>query len=242
LPLALLGRAAPETGDGPKKTSRPLTRKRRDQMCRKTQERASASIVSSEIKPVAWVSKLLMRMFGRPEGILGRLGGVIMARVNRDAAAQVIELLDVRPDDKVLEVGFGPGVAIQLLLHRVPAGSVAGVDQSQEMVRQAAARNADALRSRRVDLRYGSVERLLFADETFDKALAINSMQAWPDAGAGLREIRRVLKHGGNIALGFTVNSGQPKEGVAESLAAAGFAQARIVDRSKLFCAIATRP
>ncbi len=141
--------------------------------------------------------KLLMRMFGRPKGVLGRLGGVIMARVNRDAAAQVIEMPDIRPDDKVLEVGFGPGVAIQMLLQRVPAGSVAGVDQSQEMVRQAAARNADALRSRRADLRYGSVERLPFADETFDKALAINSMQAWPDARAGLREIRRVLKHGG---------------------------------------------
>jgi ubiquinone/menaquinone biosynthesis C-methylase UbiE len=191
---------------------------------------------------MAWVSKPLMRMFGRPEGILGWLGGLIMARVNRDAAAQVIELLDARPDDKVLEVGFGPGVAIQLLLHRVPTGSVAGVDQSQEMVRQAGARNADALRSRRVDLRYGSVERLPFTDETFDKALAINSMQAWQDAGAGLREIRRVLKHGGNVALGFTVNSGQPKEGVAELLAAAGFAQPRIVDRSKLFCAIATKP
>jgi 16S rRNA A1518/A1519 N6-dimethyltransferase RsmA/KsgA/DIM1 with predicted DNA glycosylase/AP lyase activity len=58
-----------------------------------------------------WVRELLMRMFGRPKGVLGRLGGVIMARVNRDAAAQVIEVLDVRPDDKVLEVGFGPGVA-----------------------------------------------------------------------------------------------------------------------------------
>jgi ubiquinone/menaquinone biosynthesis C-methylase UbiE len=189
-----------------------------------------------------WIRKLLVRMFGRPKGVLGRLGGAIMARVNRDAAAQVIEVLDVRPDDKVLEVGFGPGVAVQLLLRRVPAGSVSGVDLSQEMVRQAAARNADALRNRRADLRYGSVERLPFADETFDKALAINSMQAWPDAHAGLREIRRVLKHGGNVALGFTVNSGQPMEGVMESLAAAGFAQARIVDRSKLFCAIATRP
>jgi hypothetical protein len=42
--------------------------------------------------------------------------------------------------------------------------------------------------------------------------------------------------------LGFTVNSGQPKAGFAESLAAAGFAQARIVDRPKLFCAIASKP
>src|SRR5262245_8935250 len=194
------------------------------------------------MNPIAWGRKLLMRMFGLPKGVLGRLGGIVMARMNHDAAVQVIELLDVRPDDKILEIGFGPGVAIQLLLDRVPAGSIAGVDQSQEMVRQASARNADALRSRRVDLRYGSVERLPFPDESFDRALAIKSMQVWPNAGAGLQEIRRVLKPGGTLALGFTVNSGQPKEGVAESLAAGGFAKARIVDRSKLFCAIATKP
>jgi len=191
---------------------------------------------------VAWMHKLLMRMFGRPKGILGRLGGAIMARVNRDAAAHVIDLLDLRSNDRILEVGFGPGVGIELLLLRVPDGSVAGVDQSQEMVRQAAARNAEALRSRRVDLRYGSVERLPFADATFDKALAINSMQAWPDARAGLREIWRVLKGGGGVTLGFTVNSGQPKQGVAESLGAVGFTQARIMDGPKLFCATAVKP
>jgi hypothetical protein len=50
-----------------------------------------------------------------------------------------------------------------------------------------------------------------------------------------------VLKHDGVVAVGFTVNSGQPRQGVAESLAAAGFAQAHIVERSKLFCAIATK-
>ena len=65
---------------------------------------------------------------------------------------------------------------------------------------------------------------------------------AEPDARAGLREIWRVLKHGGIVALGFTVNSGQPKQGVAESLADAGFAHAKLVDRSKLFCAIAIKP
>src|SRR5215469_11596698 len=188
-----------------------------------------------------WAHELLLRMFGRPKGFLGRLGGVIMARANRDAAKQVIKLLDLRLDDKVLEVGFGPGVGIQLLLERVTRGWVAGVDQSQEMVRQAAARNANALRNRRVDLRYGSVERLPFADETFDKAFAINSMQVWPDARAGLQEIRRVLKTGGTVALCFTVNSGQSKDGIAESLAMVGFVQERMVDQAKLFCAIATK-
>ena len=78
--------------------------------------------------------------------------------------------------------------------------------------------------------------------KVYGPVLAVNSMQVWPDARGGLREISRVLKKGGIVALGFTVNSGQPKEGVAELLAAAGFVQERIVDRSKLFCAIATRP
>lgn len=189
-----------------------------------------------------WVRRLLMLMFGRPKGVMGRLGGVIMARLNRDAAAQVIDLLDGQPDDRILEVGFGPGVAVQLLLRRIPTAWVAGVDQSQEMVEQAVARNADALRTRRADLRHGSVDRLPFADETFDKVLAVNSMQVWPDARGGLLEIRRVLKKGGTVALGFTVNSGQPKQGVAELLTAVGFVHERIVDGSKLFCAIATRP
>ena len=62
--------------------------------------------------------------------------------------------------------------------------------------------------SARIDLRRGSAERLQFDNDTFDKAVAINSMQVWPDAVAGLREIRRVTRSDGRIALGFTRYSG----------------------------------
>jgi SAM-dependent methyltransferase len=120
---------------------------------------------------------ILVRMFGRPGGVLGRLGGLIMARTNRECAVWVIELLDVGPDENVLEVGFGPGVGIQLLAKRAAAGYVAGIDPSVEMVAQASARNAEAIKRGRVDLRLGSAASLPFADDTFDKAVAINSMQ-----------------------------------------------------------------
>ena len=66
-------------------------------------------------------------------------------------------------------------------------------DYSKEMVEQATVRNALAIEVGRVDLREGSVDRLPFDDETFNSALAVNSMQVWPDALAGLREIRRVM-------------------------------------------------
>ena len=173
---------------------------------------------------------ILMRMFGRPKGILGRLGGIIMARTNQPCAAWVIDLLGIQPHDSVLEVGFGPGVGIELLARSVSEGYIAGVDPSEEMVEQARARNVNAMESSRGDLRYGSVERLPFEDNTFTKALAINSMQVWPDAVAGLREMRRVMTPGGSIALGFTPYSGQSKGGLPEMLTAAGFTEAHVVE------------
>ena len=188
------------------------------------------------------VDSILMRMFGRPKGILGRLGGIIMARTNRKFASWVINLLDIQPNDRVLEVGFGPGVGIQLLARSASAGYVAGIDPSEEMVGQATARNVKAIESGQVDLRHGSVEGLPFEDNTFDKALAINSMQVWPDAMAGLREIRRVMKPGGRIALGFTLYSGQPSRGLTETLTSAAFTEAHIVETDKGFCALATKP
>jgi ubiquinone/menaquinone biosynthesis C-methylase UbiE len=188
------------------------------------------------------VKFILMRAFGRPRGLLGKLGGIIMARANRTIAARAIELLDIRSNDRVLEVGFGPGVGVQLLAGKVSSGRVAGVDISEEMVEQAMVRNADGVEAGQVELRRGSVESLPFANETFDKALAINSMQVWPDAVAGLREIRRVIKPGGRVALGFTRHSGQPKEGLTEVVTAAGFADAHVREMESDFCALAIKP
>jgi ubiquinone/menaquinone biosynthesis C-methylase UbiE len=193
-------------------------------------------------RPMSFARNILMRMFGRPEGIFGRLGGRIMARSNRDCAAWVVGQLGIRERDSVLEIGFGPGVAIALLAEGTPAGHIAGVDQSVEMVEQATARNAEAIDRGRVSLQRGSVEHLRFADATFDRALAINSMQTWPDAIGGLREVHRVLKPGGALALGFTRHSGQPKRGLAETLLSAGFTAVSVLEHDTDFCARAIKP
>lgn len=165
-----------------------------------------------------------------------------MARTNRKCAAWVIGLLEIEPNDKVLEVGFGPGVGINLLARLASGGYVIGVDPSKEMVADARARNKKAIESGQVELRRGSVASLPFASSVFDKALAINSMQVWPDASAGLREIRRVMKPGGKIALGFTPYSGQPNSGLIQALTAAGFAKAHVAKKDKNFCALAIKP
>ena len=185
------------------------------------------------------VQSVFRRMFGQPRGFLGRLGGVIMARTNEACGAWVIELLNVASNETVLEVGFGPGTVIRRL--SALAAHVAGVDASREMVAQAKGRNAISVKNGRVELQHGSVDDLPFASDTFHKAIAINSMQIWSDAIAGLREMRRVLKSGGTIALGFTPYSGQPNKGLTEKLSAAGFVRPRVVVKDENFCALATK-
>jgi ubiquinone/menaquinone biosynthesis C-methylase UbiE len=182
---------------------------------------------------------ILMRAFGRPQGLLGRLGGMIMARANAGFGIWVASLLGIGPADHVLEVGFGPGVVVRHLATLASAGRVAGIDASREMVGQAEARNATAIAAGRVELRQGSVERLPFETGSFDKALAVNSLQVWSDPRLGLREIARVLRPGGRLALGFTPQSGQRREGLAELLAASGFADVRLVEGKRGFCMLA---
>jgi ubiquinone/menaquinone biosynthesis C-methylase UbiE len=191
---------------------------------------------------MSFAHRILMRMFGRPEGLLGRLGGVILARSNRKFAEEVVHFLDIRAPEKVLEVGFGPGVGIELLTKAATRGSIAGIDPSEEMVKQATARNAAAISTGVVDLRQGTVDRMPFEGDAFDTVLAINSMQVWRDPIVGLREIHRVLTGGGRVALGFTPNSGRPRAGVTEILSSAGFVDARLVELRGGFCAVARKP
>jgi ubiquinone/menaquinone biosynthesis C-methylase UbiE len=110
------------------------------------------------------------------------------------------------------------------------------------MVAQARARNIQAISSGHVDLRHGFAESLPFADNTFNKTLAVNSMQVWTDVAAGLREIRRVMQAGGRMALGFTPYSGQRQGGLTERLAAAGLTEAHVVETEMGFCVLASKP
>ncbi|HEX6971352.1 MAG TPA: methyltransferase domain-containing protein [Limnochordia bacterium] len=179
---------------------------------------------------------LLWRAFGLPTGVLGRLGGRIMAGGKKEALVQkVLALLDVRPGERVLEVGFGPGVGIRLAQARVgQSGLVVGVDPSDVMIEMAQERNAEAIERGTVKLLKGTVDRLPFPEDHFDKAYAMNSMQVWPDATGGLREIRRVLKQGGRLALSFDGPARKvvTRESVAAALAEAGYKEVETHDEA----------
>ena len=139
----------------------------------------------------------------RPGGAAGRVTGWVFAHrpSNRQRNQWVVSLLGVRPTDRILEIGFGPGVAIAELV-RAGAGHVYGVDHSAVMLRQASRRNAAAIRAGRVTLAEAPVERLPDAMAgPFDAVIAVNSLGFWPAPVDQLTDLRRRLAPEGRIAV-----------------------------------------
>jgi ubiquinone/menaquinone biosynthesis C-methylase UbiE len=145
---------------------------------------------------------------GQPKGLVGRFFGAVMAHLNHEMNLFTLEQLDVRPGENLLEIGFGPGRLIPALSDRVGHGRVWGADHSDTMVRQALARNRTVARAGRVVLCLAHVSRLPFANACFDRVCAVNSFQFWPAPETDLRELRRVLKPGGLLALTLRQGAG----------------------------------
>ena len=133
---------------------------------------------------------------------------------------QAVEMLDVQPTERVLELGCGPGVAVAALAARATRGLVVGVDHSAVMVGQARRRNKTAVKARRVRVTQASVENLSIDDGPFDAAIAINTIGMWPDPPARLRDIARLLRPGGRLAL-----VGQPRRPGATAADSEAFAR-----------------
>ncbi|GAA2399466.1 class I SAM-dependent methyltransferase [Actinomadura vinacea] len=196
-----------------------------------------------------------MRQFHHPRGIAGRMVGWFMAhrRSNRQRNIWAVTLLEVRPTDRVLEIGFGPGIAIAELAARATRGHVYGIDHSEAMVRQAGRRNAAAVRVRRVHLVHASVDRLPNFDEPLDAILAVNSAGFWPDPVERLRDLRRLLRPAGRIALvsqprcpGATrETTARAADNLRDQLTQAGFTRIRAETLDldpPVACVLATNP
>lgn len=151
--------------------------------------------------------------YRRPSGFVGQIIGNSMAEQHVAENDWTVSLLNVQPSDVILEVGFGPGIAIERVAALATQGHVAGVDFSRTMVAAASKRNQQAMKAGRVNLLYGDAANLPFASQSFDKVFSIHSLYFWPDTKLVLREIFRVLKPGGLLVLTILPKETWPNAG-----------------------------
>jgi ubiquinone/menaquinone biosynthesis C-methylase UbiE len=90
-----------------------------------------------------------------------------------DRLRAVVEQLDIRPDDRVLEIGCGHGVAATFVCEHLDGGRLTAVDRSPKMIEAAARRNAAYVEAGRAEFLVARLEDLGLGDRQFDKVFAV---------------------------------------------------------------------
>ncbi|MEU1628788.1 methyltransferase domain-containing protein [Streptomyces sp. NPDC020096] len=178
--------------------------------------------------------RVLDAVFGHPRGLVGRLGGALMAHGDVEQERWAVQHAGLHPEEHVLVVGPGPGVGLALAAEAVgPDGLVVGVDPSATMREMAAARCAAQIAAGCVRIRAGRAERTGCQDASMDTVISVNNVMLW-DRPAGFRELLRVLRPGGRLVI--TVHRhvlGVPPQQVVSDAVAAGFVEPELTSRKR---------
>jgi SAM-dependent methyltransferase len=155
-----------------------------------------------------------------------------MASKASDRLAWAVELLDIAPDDRILEVGCGHGVAVSLACERLDGGRITALDRSAKMI--AAAEKRNRAHGDKVRFIAAPIERAELGDETYDKVFAVH-VAALHRPGRPLDAVRERLRPDGRLYLFSSAprwRSAEPAEAfggeLGEVLEGAGFELERV--------------
>jgi ubiquinone/menaquinone biosynthesis C-methylase UbiE len=153
--------------------------------------------MSDKPKESAWAKIETPEAAAEAIGKLDRLG---RSAAETSARRRYLDILDPRPGERVLDVGGGTGLATIEIARRIaPAGKVVALDPSPPLLAVAKAAAAAAGLADAVECRVGDARAMPFADGTFDRAFCHwVLLHVSPPEGI-VREMRRVVRHGGRI-------------------------------------------
>jgi len=137
----------------------------------------------------------------RPTGFFGRYTLWRMNKSHSKLTDWGLSHVAIQPNFVVLDVGCGGGRTVSKLAVLVTQGKVFGVDYSTDSVAFSQKTNARAIQAGRVEIRQASVSQLPFQDSTFDLITAVETHFWWPNLPTDLRELFRVTKPRGQLAI-----------------------------------------
>ena len=126
-------------------------------------------------------------------GLAGALFGLVFVVAGRATARLAVDLAGMSTDDRIIDIGCGPGEAVRLAARRGAAAT--GVDPAPVMLRIARLFTRDST----VQWAQGSAEQVPLPDGSATVVWSLATVHHWQDVGAGLRETHRLLVPGGRL-------------------------------------------
>ena len=140
-----------------------------------------------------------------PRGFAGRLTLIVMNIGHRSIYSKVAKVLELRPEDDLLEVGCGNGYFLKKYASHVH--SVAGLDLSELSVKMAKEKHRDRTRAETAEFVQGEASQLPWEDGKFSVVITMGSFIAFPKPLESLKEMRRVLRPGGRVLVSIEWNA-----------------------------------
>lgn len=161
--------------------------------------------------PARGASAFVARQFGGPSGLAGHVVTRLLARGNgRFNRWLVNEISTALPFPRtVIELGYGPGIALHEIARRYPGARVIGIDPSPVARKSARRRNAAAIKAGRLALVTGDAEVGVTYGPA-DLIVACHVLYFWADPVGELQRVREALAPAGQLALGYQLRQNMP--------------------------------
>jgi len=145
-----------------------------------------------------------MSQVAKPTGFFGKILAKGMAWGHKDFYKNTAKVLNLKHDDKYLEIGFGSGLFIKKYASHV--SRIAGIDYSEDMVKLASSINENLIKSGKAEFKQGNVSTLPWNNNEFSVVVGIETFFFWPEPETSLKEICRVLVPGGRLVIEMSYN------------------------------------
>jgi len=141
--------------------------------------------------------KFIASQFKKPTGLFGIFTSNMMVKNNQKNYDKIIKDLDLQQHDKLLEIGYGPGIGIQMIAELCLDCTIHGIDFSKLMYKRASKYNRTYIDNGRTQLQYGDFLKTSVLDNNYDKIFCLNVVYFWDELNSPFEKVLSLLKKGG---------------------------------------------
>jgi cyclopropane fatty-acyl-phospholipid synthase-like methyltransferase len=145
------------------------------------------------------IPAFIASQFKRPSGLLGIWSSNRMVKSNQRKYDRLIMDLDLQAQDKLLEIGYGPGIGISMIAESCSSCTVHGIDFSQLMYKRASKYNKRFIDAGQVSLQYGDFLQVPVTQDDYDKVFCLNVVYFWKELKGPFTKVFSSLKKGGSF-------------------------------------------
>ena len=137
----------------------------------------------------------------KPKGFVGKIMLKIMNKAHRNIFELGIGNINIQEDNRILDLGFGGGIALKQLSRQYKNIKLFGIDFSEEAIETASKNNINDIQSGKITLIKADIEKIPFPDNYFDIITAFQTHYHWDNLLGKIKEIYRVLNSNGQFII-----------------------------------------